>query len=136
MNWIALLVGAIIPMVMGFIWYHGKVFGEPWRKAVGMTTEEVNNPNPLIFLGAFILAGIMSWSMSRYAGHTEPGMHQFVHGMFHGVMPALFIAAPVLVSNALFERRSMQHIIINAAYWILTLALMGGAVYALTPPNA
>lgn len=135
MKWVAIAVGAIIPMIMGYIWYHGKVFGEPWRKAVGMSQDEMDNPNPMIFLGALLMAALMSYNFSRYAGHTEPGMAQFVHGMFHGVMPAIFLAVPVLVSNALFERKSVKHILINAAFWIVTLAIMGGAVYALTPAN-
>lgn len=135
MNYVAIAAGAIVPMILGFIWYHPKAFGNVWMKGAGLTEEDVEGGSPMIYVGALLLAAVVSYGMSRYAGHTEEGMSQFVHGMFHGVMPALLIAAPVLASNALFEKKSIQHILINAAYWTLTLAVMGGTVYALTPPN-
>ena len=127
--------GAIVPMILGFIWYHPKVFGTAWMKAVGLTEEDMKGGNPMIMVGALVLAAVVAYGFTAYAGHTEPGMSQFVHGMFHGIMPALFVAVPVLISNSLFEKRSMNHILINAAYWALALALTAGTVYALTPPT-
>ena len=136
MNWLAILAGAVVPMILGFIWYHPKVFGTAWMDAMGMSEEERNQkPNPMLMVGALALAAVVSYGFSRYAGHTEEGMSQFVHGMYHGIMPALMLAVPVLISNSLFENRSTKHILINAAYWALALALTAGTVYALTPPN-
>ncbi|MGZ3865000.1 MAG: DUF1761 domain-containing protein [Bacteroidia bacterium] len=54
----------------------------------------------------------------------------FKHGAFHGVLGALFIALPILGTNALFERKSFKYVAINVGYWILTMALMGGVVCA------
>ena len=98
--------GAIIPMILGFIWYHPKVFGTVWANGAGLSEEDLKSGNPMIMVGALILAGVVSYSMSRYASHTEPGMSQFVHGMFHGLLPAM-VAVPVLASNALFEQKSI-----------------------------
>ena len=50
----------------------------------------------------------------------------FKHGVFHGVLTGLFIALPILGTNALFERKSAKYIFINAGYWIVTLGVMGG----------
>lgn len=127
--------GAIVPMILGFIWYHPKVFGNVWAEGAGLSEDDLKGGNPMMMVGALVLATVVSYGMSRYAGHTEEGMSQFVHGMFHGVMPALLIAVPVLASNSIFEQKSIKHILINAAYWTLALALVGGTVYALTPPN-
>lgn len=136
MNYVAIAVGAIIPMIMGMIWYHPKVLGTVWMKELGFTEEDAKMDNPLLMVGALALAGVISYAMSRYAGHTEEGMHQFVHGMFHGLMPALYYVVPVLGSKAIFEKNSMKSFLIAAVYWTLTLTLMGGAVYALTPVSA
>lgn len=55
----------------------------------------------------------------------------FKHGAFHGAFIAgLFISVPVIGTNALFERKGFKYIAINAGYWIITLALMGGTVAA------
>jgi len=52
----------------------------------------------------------------------------FGHGALHGVMTALLLVLPVMGTNALFERKGFKYIAINAGYWALTLALMGGVI--------
>ena len=39
-NWLALAVAALSTLVIGFIWYHPKVFGTIWMKEIGMTEEK------------------------------------------------------------------------------------------------
>jgi hypothetical protein len=34
-NFLAVLVTALVPMVMGFIWYNPKVLGIAWMRAAG-----------------------------------------------------------------------------------------------------
>lgn len=37
MNFVAIIVAALVPMIIGFIWYHPKVFGNTWMQVAGMT---------------------------------------------------------------------------------------------------
>jgi len=41
-NWYIIFVAALVPMVMGFVWYNPKVLGTLWMSAAGMS-EEVTN---------------------------------------------------------------------------------------------
>lgn len=136
MNYVAIGVGALAVMVLGIIWYHPKVLGTTWMKGAGLTEEDLKEVNPLTMIGALLMAGVIAYATSRYAGHTEPGMSQFVHGMFHGFMPAIMYVAPVLVSKGLFEKKNFGWILIGVAYWVLAITLVGGIVYALTPVSA
>lgn len=136
MNYVAIIAGAISVMVMGFIWFHPKVMGTSWMKGAGLTEEDMNEMNPVTMIGALLMAGVLAYALSRYAGHTEEGMNQFVHGMYHGFMPAILYVAPVIVSKGLFEKKDMGWILSGAAYWVLTISLVGGIVYALTPVAA
>jgi hypothetical protein len=52
----------------------------------------------------------------------------FKHGALHGILSGLFLALPVIAIIAMFERKSVKYIAINAGYWIVTLAIMGGLV--------
>ena len=52
----------------------------------------------------------------------------FKHGAFHGVLYGLFFAMPILAIQALFEKKSFKYVAINAGYWIVTLAIMGGII--------
>lgn len=62
--------------------------------------------------------------METYGTHHR----HFGHGALHGAMTALFLVLPVMGTNAMFERKGFKYIAINAGYWMLTLALMGGIV--------
>ncbi len=54
----------------------------------------------------------------------------FGHGAFHGALGGIFLALPVLGVNALFERKGFRYIAVNAGFWIVCLALMGGIICA------
>ena len=54
----------------------------------------------------------------------------FGHGAFHGTVAGILFALPVLGTNALFERKSFKYIAVNAGYWIVTTALIGGVLSA------
>lgn len=49
-NFLILLAATLVPLVVGFIWYSPKVFGNAWMKATGVTPESAKGANmPLIF---------------------------------------------------------------------------------------
>lgn len=133
MNYVAIIAGAAVIMVLGFIWFHPKAFGQSWMKGAGVSEDDMKSMDPMIMGGAILMALVLSWATSRYAGHTEEGMSQFVHGLYHGFMPAILYVAPVLVSKGLYEKKNMSWILTGAAYWVLAITLVGGVVYALSP---
>ena len=135
MAYVAILAGTVLIMFLGFIWFHPKVLGGPWMKGAGLTEEEIKEFSPFAMIGGILMAVVISWALSRYASHTQEGMAQFVHGLYHGMMTALTLIAPVLVSKSLFERKSPGWILISTGYWVLAITLAGGVIYALTPPS-
>ena len=85
-NWLAVLVAALVPMVMGFIYYNPKVVGTAWMNASGMTEEKAKGANmPLIFGLSFVFSFILAMSMNSLAVHQGN-----IEGLFnvHGQMPA------------------------------------------------
>ncbi|WP_142784507.1 DUF1761 domain-containing protein [Changchengzhania lutea] len=154
LNPIAILVAAISALVVGFIWYNPKVFGTAWMQAAGMTDEQIKGGNmikifglALLFafmlaitlpslvihqMGAFSLIGgdasLALPSYDAFMNDYSDAFRTFKHGVFHGVMAGIFIALPILGTNALFERKSAKYIFINSGYWIVTLGIMGGII--------
>ena len=139
-NWIALVVAAILPLVTGFSGYHPKVLGTAWMKETGMTEEKAKTMNPgktygLAVLMAFILA-LFIWPMVFLGGAPPDDLHgteaflTFKHGALHGSMLALFVVLPVFATNALFEMKSIKYVALNVGYWVVTMALMGGIMNA------
>lgn len=58
------------------------------------------------------------------------GHRTFGHGMFHGVITALFFVLPIIGINSLFERKTFKYIFIHVGYWVVTLGIMGGILSA------
>jgi len=156
MNFLAILVAAISALVVGFVWYNPKVFGNAWMRAADMTEEKMKGANmgkifALAILFAFLLAMALQFlvihqtgALSMVGGHPEEALpsfqafmddygnafRTFQHGVIHGTSAGIFIALPIIGTNALFERKGAKYILINSGYWIVTLAIMGGIICA------
>ncbi|MBS1651546.1 MAG: DUF1761 domain-containing protein [Bacteroidetes bacterium] len=61
-NFLILLIAALIPMILGFIWYNPKVFGSAWMRASGLNQEKPNNTKMgLVFTLSFLLCFLMAF---------------------------------------------------------------------------
>ena len=80
-NFMAVGCAALIPMVLGFIYYNPKVLGGVWMRASGMTPEKAKGANMFLVFGlSFVFALMLAISM-------QP---QVIHQM--GVFSALYYA--------------------------------------------
>ncbi|OBQ51958.1 DUF1761 domain-containing protein [Tamlana sp. s12] len=155
-NLLAMLVAAISALVIGFIWYHPKVFGTAWMRATGLTEADLKGGNMAkIFILALFFAFLLSSALPGIVIHQVGALslvggdpsnalpsyaaflsdygnafRTFKHGALHGTLTGIFIALPILGTNALFERKGAKYIFINSGYWIVTLAIMGGIICA------
>lgn len=138
-NWLSMIIAALIPMVVGFIWYHKALFGNAWMVSVGMTEEKARSGNMAVTLGVcFVMSFLLAFFILNNvdAPGQEGEFDSFKHGAFHGVLIGLFVAMPVMVTNALFEMKSWKNMLINIGYWVVTMALMGGVLDAMNQwPN-
>ncbi len=154
-NWLAVVGAALIPLILGFIWYHPKVFGKAWQEATGLSDEKIKNSNMPVIFGVSIVLSLMLAlavvSLTVHQSHVyslfqgdesaesvaflksfmETHGHKFrsfKHGALHGALAGFFIVLPVLGTNALFERKGFKYILIDVGYWIVALTLMGGVI--------
>lgn len=155
-NFVALLLAAFSSLVVGFIWYNPKVFGNAWMRESGVSEEKTKSGNMVLtmlfaFIYAFFIAFILQFLVIHQFGafgmiggdvtHADPSYNSFVehykdafrtfkHGMFHGFMAGFFFALPVIGVGSLFERRSFKYVLIAGGYWVVTCMIMGGIICA------
>jgi len=86
-----------------------------------MDEPDFNDPN-----------GVTRTTLNNFMELYGDRFRTFGHGAFHGVFTGLFFSLPVIAINALFERLGARYILINAGYWIVSLALMGGIICQFT----
>ena len=153
MNFLALAVAAVSTLLVGFIWYHPKVFGTAWMKAAGLTEEDLKKGNMLKIFGltlilSFMIATVLQMltihqmgamsltkgdlgelpSYKAFMDDYGTVFRTFKHGAFHGFLTGLFFALPVIAITGLFEHKSAKYIFINSGYWIVSLTLMGAII--------
>jgi hypothetical protein len=154
MNFLAIIAAAMSALIVGFIWYSPKVFGNAWMQAAGITEEQIKGGNmakilPLALLFAFMLSFLMttivihqngaislvggdpSKALPSYAAFMADygdAFRTFKHGALHGFISGIFLALPIIGINGLFERKSAKYIFINSGYWIVSLTVMGAII--------
>jgi hypothetical protein len=128
-NWLSIIIAALVPMLVGFVWYNKKVFGNAWMQTLGLTGEDAKKANrPVMFGVTFVMSLMLAMFMLfNVDGMGQEGRYDtFQHGMAHGFMVGLMVAAPIMIMNAVFEMRKWKYMFINVGYWLITLMLMGG----------
>ncbi len=71
-NFLALIVSALVPIAMGFVWYHKSVFGKAWMEGAGMTEEKMKGGNMALIFGlAIFFSLILAFSMSANSVHDS-----------------------------------------------------------------
>lgn len=156
LNFIAILVAALVPLVLGFIWYNPKFLGTVWMKESGMTEEKMKGGNMAVIFGISLLLSILLAFFAQFLVIHQMGalgmiggdpttalptyeafmadygsaFRTFKHGALHGFMAGLFFVFPIMATNGLFERKSWKLTFINTGYWTVCLMIMGGIVCA------
>lgn len=153
-NFWAIFVAALIPLIVGFIWYNPKVFGSVWMKEAGLSEEKIQGGNMgFVFVFAVILSFLVAFFLQMVTIHQfgavgmvggdemnakdsyaafmkDYGMayRSFGHGALHSFMAGAFFVFPMFAINAMFERKSWKYTMINTAYWTVTITIMGGII--------
>ncbi len=144
MNYFAIGISSLIPLITGFIYYHPKTMGSAWMKANGFTKESIGNgPKPIMFLVTLVTSFLLSmffWAWVTGAGGVETSQvvdaidgHSYVtfrHGIVHGIIFTLLVLLPIFVSMKIFEMRSWSWAFVNIGYWSITSILMCGLLSA------
>lgn len=159
-NFYMYFITALIPIVVGFVYYSPMVAGNAWMKENNFTKEDVEGGNMVKVLGLAYLCGIfISFFLSGVVIHQSGAFsmmmpevmdsgstamndfndlmvtyggnfRSFGHGALHGVLTALFLVFPLIATNSLFEKKSWRYNLIHVGYWLISLALMGGVLCA------
>jgi Protein of unknown function (DUF1761) len=127
LNWIAIIVAAIIPMVLGALWYSPVLFAEPWMRAVGRTREELGDAQ-LGYLLSAVGALVTAYVLARVVKWAE--VDDLWNGALVGIFAWFGFVATVLAVTTYFGGRPRQLWLINAGYQFVSLVLMGALLGA------
>ena len=90
MDWLGIVIAAILNMVIGFFWYSKWLFGPVWLKLCDMKERELKmkkNARPLVY--AFIVSLVIAFFLAFFEMHL--GITNVSDGMYLGFDGVLVI---------------------------------------------
>jgi hypothetical protein len=129
-NYLAILVAAIVNMVLGALWY-GPLFGKTWTQLCGFTSEKMDEMKKkgmtksyvLMFAGSLIMAYVLNYFVVYASSYTNAsGAYA---GLMVGVWAWLGFVAPTTVGMVLWEGKPWKYWYIVSGYYLVALAIMG-----------
>jgi hypothetical protein len=128
LSYLAVIVAAIAQYVLGFLWY-GPLFGKTWRSLMGVKEQSMSGAGmgkTLVwsFIGSLVTAGVLR-KLATMVGALTLGA-----GVALGAMVWLGFVATVTLAIVLYEKRSVNLYILNNAYQLVSLVVMGAIVAA------
>jgi hypothetical protein len=121
LNWIAILVAALIPMALGMLWYSNALFAQPWLRAVDRTEDELSGARLGYVLSA-LAALLMSYALARIVRWAQ--VDDLWNGALVGLLVWLGFVATVLATTTYFGGRPRALWTINAGYQLVALVLV------------
>lgn len=123
-NYLAVLIAAVINMAVGFVWYSPALFAKPWMKALGKSPEDLKGAatGPLYMINtvaSLILAYVLAHFV-KFSGATTALM-----GLQTGIWAWIGFVITILLPVYLFESRPIKLYFIYISYQLVSFILMG-----------
>jgi hypothetical protein len=80
LNFPILLGAALIPLVVGFVWYNPKVFGNMWMKTNNLTPKDLEGSNMIVIFGlTYVFSVLIAISLNFMVVH-QMSLYAIVQG--------------------------------------------------------
>jgi hypothetical protein len=132
LNWLAVIVGAVVYFAIGAVWFTPQLFGKPWMAAIGWDESRPRpEMNPISYVGpaVFYLVSAIATGLLAKATGTDTLAEGIVLGLVVGIGYALVVTA----TDAVFDPnkpKPWNWFAISGAYHVVSLAIVG-AIFGL-----
>jgi len=127
-NYLAVVVAAVVALVIGFIWYSPRVFGNRWMAYLGTTQAQLGNPGPTGMLVGVVASLLNAWVLALLA--LNLGGKSVTDGVLLGVLAWLGFMATITAAQVSFEKKSWRLWVLNNAHNLLVQVIMAAIVTA------
>ncbi|MBA4385178.1 MAG: hypothetical protein C0410_10625 [Anaerolinea sp.] len=128
-NWLAVIVGVVLSMLSGSLWYNPKTFFPTWWKGIGKGDETPGGgKNMGLIWGLTILTSVfqvVGLAVILNVVAKAFGSVNIATGALTGALVWLFIIAPTNLTNKLFAGFPFKVWFIEAGSHLLNFVLFG-----------
>lgn len=121
-NWLAVIVGAAIFYLFGYVWYV-LLFAKQWVALEGglHASQIAAGAAPYVVSG--VVALIVSFGVAVALSHDDNRTP--AHGAQFGIFFGIFFLASFMLQGNMYEGKPWQLWVINAGYAVIGLVLLG-----------
>jgi len=127
-NYLAVIVAAVLAMVIGFAWYSPRVFGDRWMAYLGTTQAQLGNPGPTGMAVGVVSALLNAWVRAVLAMNL--GATTIPEGVMLGVLCWLGFMATITAAQISFEKKPWALWAVNNGHNLLVQIVMAATVTA------
>ena len=126
-NYIAVVVAAIVNMVIGTVYYLPQVAGKAWMNAIDKTAEDLRGANqPILYVLAAIFSLLLATVMAAAIGWANA--HTLGEGALVGLLFWIGLAMPIVGMTFMFEGRRFASHAITGGHYLIALVVMGAII--------
>ena len=122
---LSVLFAGIASVVIGYVWYHPKVFGGAWARMVNLSPEALERGKKkmplMVFFG--LLASMLAAYVMNYFGIAW-GVFDVIGAIELSFWCWAGFVAPVMLGIVLWEQKPFSLYLINAGYWLVSFVAM------------
>ena len=125
-NYLAVLVAALVNMGIGALWYSPLLFGKMWMRMTGISAENMGKMGRSVwqaYASSFVGALVMAYVLAHIIDFAEATTA--IAGIAGGFWCWLGFVATTSLATVFFERRSWDLYLLNNAYNLVALMAMG-----------
>jgi hypothetical protein len=130
-NYLAVLVAAIVIFILGGLWYSPILFAKRWIALQNKTEEQMRaqaaaSNMPLMYVSAFICAFIQAWVLALVIGHmAQVAEMGIAHAAIFSALIWLGFAASTSYATAIFSGKPRQLWLIDTMYNLVSFVVAG-----------
>lgn len=123
LNWLAVLTATVVYFALGALWYSPLMFAKTWMELQNIKEEDIDGPNPVIFLYSFILQAIAVTSLALFISAMN------IDGASNGAIIGLGAGAGILFTLAgttgIFTELKLKLHFVDSGYHVIGMILAG-----------
>ena len=127
-NWLAVLVAALVKFAIGGVWYSPVAFGPRWGAIVGVSPAAFRTRMVSAMITDLLAGLVLAWVLANVLKFTG------AVGLIPGARVSFFLwlgfVATPLLSTTIYEGRPIALFAINGGYWLVSMLIMGGLIGA------
>ncbi|MBB6174183.1 hypothetical protein HNR23_004243 [Nocardiopsis mwathae] len=126
LNWIAIVVAALVYFGLGAVWFARPVFGKAWMRAIDWAGDDEEKPGAAMYIGPLVVCLIQVIVLAMLLAAV--GVAAVGEGIALALLVGVGLSASALFVAGYFDPKKPQPMVwfgITAGYHVVGLAIAG-----------